>query len=391
MRTRKLLLAVLLLITVGVYVATEKEGGPADVILKTLLGKYPDLELDLNAPPPDVDRTSIAKHFSALNLHCYSEQSNLGDYVCWSDIGKFNGIPAKLVAFFFEGKNLSNIRISFNGWNHKKLLEQMKKNYGEPELTHTQGIHGESMIQWHIDTGIIAASQKLKIYDESVVLWISKGAIFRKLIGEVEKLAKKENETSQINRAKEVKREGTSAITEFNTDGYFYGSLLATRKIPAFLNSELIKWIKDNANRLSSPFMMELASRVYVTDQQEAIKWYAVFRLLSSYDTARCKDKTAAQGALQVTMLYPHLNNHVKNDAQSYVNALPLAMQWVKEQNYQGSPLWLCAHGISAFRFDENSKPLPVPVEELIYPASEWPDIWNRVMAGHEQMLRNPM
>src|SRR3989304_5066439 len=109
MRTRKLLLAVLLLITVCVYVATEKEGGPADVILKTLLGKYPDLELDLNAPPPDVDRTSIAKRFSALNLHCYSEQSNLGDYVCWSDIGKFNGTPAKLVAFFFDGKNLSNI------------------------------------------------------------------------------------------------------------------------------------------------------------------------------------------------------------------------------------------------------------------------------------------
>jgi hypothetical protein len=33
----------------------------------------------------------------------------------------------------------------------------MKQNYGEPELTHTRGIHGESMIQWHIDTGIIAA------------------------------------------------------------------------------------------------------------------------------------------------------------------------------------------------------------------------------------------
>ncbi len=391
MRTRKLLLAVLLLITVGVYVATEKEGGPADVILKTLLGKYPDLELDLNAPLPDVDRTSIAKHFSTLNLHCYSEQSNLGDYVCWSDIGKFNGIPAKLVAFFFEGKNLSNIRISFNGWNHKKLLEHMKKNYGEPELTHTRGIHGESMIQWHIDTGIIAAGQKLKIYEESVVLWISKGTIFRKLIGEVETLVKKENGTRQVNQSMEVRHEGRAAISVYNTDRSFYGSLSATRKIPSFLNSELIKWIKDNANRLPSPFMMELASRVYVTDKQEAIKWYAVFRLLSTYDAARCKDKTAAQGALQVAMLYPQLNNHVKNDAQSYVNALPLAMQWVKEQNYQGSPVWLCAHGISAFKFDENSKPVPVPVADLVYPEDDWSNIWRQVITRHVESLGNPV
>lgn len=386
MRYRKSILLILLLLVVGAYVLTEKDYGPVNVAYKTLLGKYPDLELDLNAPPPDIDKKNITKHFSALGLRCSSERSSLGNYVCWAYIGKYNGIPAKLVAFFFDGNNLRKIRISFNGWNHKKILEDLHRKYGKPELTSHRGIHGEPMIIWPMGTGIIAASERLKLYEESVILWTSNGSIFQELIRKVEQLVKNENETKQIIQHQQAKMDGGPNITEYNTDSYFYRSLAETRKIPASLNNELINWIKANANRLPSPFMMELANRVYATDKQEAIKWYATFRLFSAYDAARCKDKTAAQGILRVHMLYPQIQDHVKNDAQSYASALPIALQWTKEQNFRGSPVWLCAHAISAFRFDENIKPVPVPVEDVVYPEEDWSGIWNQVITRHEEL-----
>lgn len=64
----------------------------------------PYLEIDFKEITPDMKEADLGKQFPNLALECHEEPSNLGDRVCWDQIGWMNNLPADHVAFFLRSR-----------------------------------------------------------------------------------------------------------------------------------------------------------------------------------------------------------------------------------------------------------------------------------------------
>ena len=173
---KKLLL--LALVALGVYMAATESGNRTFTRIWASVAGKPALDLDFMALSPQIDENQLAQRFTSLKLKCHAEQSNLGDRVCTSEIRAVNDVPAQYAAFFFKDSRLSNVKLALSGRDHPRLTEKLKAQYGAWQTVGSRNdIHGNPIVGWHLDSGILAISETVPENAESTVLWISNQAL----------------------------------------------------------------------------------------------------------------------------------------------------------------------------------------------------------------------
>jgi hypothetical protein len=122
----------------------------------------------------------VLERFKTLALRCQVEPSPLGQQACWSQIGSFNGIPAKHVAFYFDGQqNLTAWKLTADASQYPALRAHFEQSFGAaapaakgaPFLTQTAGrgllaldaqapSEGETSTLWLFDPALVAGFRR---------------------------------------------------------------------------------------------------------------------------------------------------------------------------------------------------------------------------------------
>ncbi|OHC73611.1 MAG: hypothetical protein A3G18_00815 [Rhodospirillales bacterium RIFCSPLOWO2_12_FULL_58_28] len=153
-------------------------------------------------------------------------------------------------------------------------------------------------------------------------------------------------------------------------------------------NERLAEWVLANQERLNALFLTDLSGRVFLRDRVEGLKWHFVSRMWASYDAARCTDSTASQGLSVLGGFAKDVSSYVYKHrvkgAEEISSAMAAAVAWEKDHPSPASPLWICRHGMSAYRAAVDKTPLPP--EKMLYPKEEWPAIRERKQGDWAKM-----
>ncbi len=176
---KKLLLPVLLV--VGAIFAIQQIGRSypglipswyPNILLSHEARNY-DVSMDFSqtsaCPTPD----SLKKQFATLHLECADQLSGLGDHVCWSDITRFNNIPAKDIAFFFADGKFNQLRIAFPTTSHNLIVETLTDKFGAARAF-PRKIGSDDIMGWRTPSGTLATYANVPSrYKETIILWSS--------------------------------------------------------------------------------------------------------------------------------------------------------------------------------------------------------------------------
>lgn len=130
---------------------------------------YLDLDRDT-----DFTEESLKARLDHLYLSCDPQVTKLGDRVCWTHISEFNGIPARMIAFFFKKGRYNYLRVSFDREHHprvKSLLDQGYTYLGTS--TGSRKIAGQDLGMWESRGGILSTLVAAPINsDETLLTWL---------------------------------------------------------------------------------------------------------------------------------------------------------------------------------------------------------------------------
>jgi hypothetical protein len=174
--------AILLVLLAGLGIAVDyRMSIPGSSVVDRLYAK--PVVLDMDALSGD-SQLSIKQAYHYLHHTCAAEHGILGDSVCWATISEFNGIDARLIAFFFRNDRLSAVRVAFPVESHPKVLALMQKRFGpERRFGLRTDAYGNKIVGWMRPSGVIAISDSAEGEEEPFVLWTSADAILKKVLG----------------------------------------------------------------------------------------------------------------------------------------------------------------------------------------------------------------
>lgn len=174
--------AILLMLLAGLGLAVDyRMSIPGSSVVDRLYAK--PVVLDMDALTGD-SQLSIRQTYHYLHYTCAAEHGVLGDAVCWATISEFNGIDARLIAFFFRNDHLSAVRVAFPAESHPKVLSLMQKRFGpERRFGQRTDAFGNKIVGWIRPAGIIAINDSAEGDEEPFVLWTSADAILMKVLG----------------------------------------------------------------------------------------------------------------------------------------------------------------------------------------------------------------
>lgn len=103
------------------------------------------------------------------------------DYLCSGHINTaYDGIPARLVTFFFSKGELSDVRIEFPSSSYPKLLSYLTRKLGNQRRLDTLPGNnfgtdnlGGKLLVWTVPDGILVTSDSQVEGDITVLLWSS--------------------------------------------------------------------------------------------------------------------------------------------------------------------------------------------------------------------------
>lgn len=174
--------AILLMLLAGLGLAVDyRMSIPGSSVVDRLYAK--PVVLDMDALSGD-SQLSIKQTYHYLHHTCVAEHGILGDSVCWATISKFNGIDARLIAFFFRNDRLSAVRVAFPAESHPKVLSLMQKRFGpERRFGQRTDAFGNKIVGWMRPSGVIAINDSAEGDEEPFVLWTSADAILMRVLG----------------------------------------------------------------------------------------------------------------------------------------------------------------------------------------------------------------
>jgi hypothetical protein len=167
----------LILLLAGLGIAVEYQIGiPGTTVVDRLRAKPVVIDLDLLNGKDDPQKIKQSYHY--LHHICAPESGTLGDAVCWAPISKFNGIDARVIAFFFRNGELSAVRVSFPANRHTELFSSLHKRYGqEHNFGPPADNHGINIVGWIRLNGIVSTIDRAETSHETIVLWVSKSKV----------------------------------------------------------------------------------------------------------------------------------------------------------------------------------------------------------------------
>lgn len=140
--------------------------------------------LDMDSLSGRETQSEITQTYHHLHHTCTPETNPLGDHVCWATVSEFNGIDARVIAFFFREGKLSAVRVSFAAENHPAMFSLMEKKYG-PSRTFGGGTDafGNNIVGWVRPSGFVTANDRLSGDEDALLLWVSTGKVLNKVFG----------------------------------------------------------------------------------------------------------------------------------------------------------------------------------------------------------------
>jgi tetratricopeptide (TPR) repeat protein len=118
-------------------------------------------------------------------------------------------------------------------------------------------------------------------------------------------------------------------------------------------NPTIVPWLEENEAHLPPMFTFDLSRRLFADDRDSALEWFAVARLRLAYDARRCADPSVVGDGLAISMLARRLSDSVAGYAQKHPDEYLAAELRAQARNdlfeYDASPKWVCAFGLSAY------------------------------------------
>lgn len=120
-----------------------------------------------------LNESEIEEKFKQLKFNCSNENSNLGDRVCWANISRFNGVPADIIAFFFQSGKHRFIRVAADGKDHNELKSYINDNFEYVGVSpHSKEEVGQSLGVWSSNSGrLILPIDSPPLGKQSILLW----------------------------------------------------------------------------------------------------------------------------------------------------------------------------------------------------------------------------
>ncbi|MGV6827707.1 MAG: hypothetical protein ACWA5Q_12105 [bacterium] len=138
----------------------------ADLVLMTLFGK-PSLDLNLNVLDSSYNEPELRELFPDLDWHCGETQSPLGERYCGSELGAFNGLPARFASFHFHNDKLNAFQVGYRKAYHEHLLT-MLNGLGDRQHTLDKGVH-----RWRDLQGVFALPSEPLVPEDHTLIWVA--------------------------------------------------------------------------------------------------------------------------------------------------------------------------------------------------------------------------
>lgn len=131
-------------------------------------GDRADLELDVAQLAQTLKGEQVLARYKPLNLRCRVEPSPLGAQACWGEIGAFNGVPARHVAFYFDAQqNLTAWKLAAEAKQYPALRAHFEQRYGA-----AQDVAGRPFLTQAVGGGVLALERQAPGAGETTVLWL---------------------------------------------------------------------------------------------------------------------------------------------------------------------------------------------------------------------------
>lgn len=145
-----------------------------DGVLLSLSGK-PAIDFNLKAMDGQLTETELLKVFTAQDWQCIDQDSSFGHRLCASQIGTFNGLPARYLTVFFANQKASAIKLSYRAMYHDQLIQQLIQQLGQPQRDTRNVTPNQAVLRWTTDHGMVILKQQLLENDEAALLWVAGG------------------------------------------------------------------------------------------------------------------------------------------------------------------------------------------------------------------------
>ncbi|MDD2949852.1 MAG: hypothetical protein PHU29_03595 [Sulfuricurvum sp.] len=129
---------------------------------------------DLNG---EMSESDVVTRYADLKLSCGNEPSPIAERYCYSDVKKFNGMDAKLIAFFFEKDKLTTVKVDVQA-NSNDILSQYSKDYGAATDVKKQN-GSEQLVTWILSNGILVTSAE-ENNKHGMLMWVSSMKVLSK-------------------------------------------------------------------------------------------------------------------------------------------------------------------------------------------------------------------
>lgn len=166
----KLIILILLLAVLGVAVEYRLNTDGTSLVDRI---RAKPVEMDMDSLNGRETQSGIAQSYSQLNFSCRPETNQLGDHVCWAPVSSFNGIDARIIAFFFTRDRLSAVRVSFSPERQSALSSTLEERYG-PSRRFGQGTDkfGNNIVGWMRLSGFVVTNDQLSGDEDALLLWL---------------------------------------------------------------------------------------------------------------------------------------------------------------------------------------------------------------------------
>jgi hypothetical protein len=149
------------------------------------------------------------------------------------------------------------------------------------------------------------------------------------------------------------------------------------RNRPDSESPEIIANLVRDRNRLPPPYLYELARRLWGTDKNGALEWYAVGMIRARYDALRCRDTTSHQGIGYLSMVAQNVAQGIDANRAAFGEAGKRAIARPDLFDSEVAPMWICIHGIVAINSAMQKK--PYGPAEAYTPEAEWPPLQEKL------------
>lgn len=134
-----------------------------------LFGDRFPLQLDVAALAETPTGPEILSRYDKLHLRCQVEQSPLGQQACWAEIGYFNGLPARHVAFYFDGQQrLTAFKLATDAEHYQALRRQFEDRFGRA----ASAPDGAAFLTWTAGDGLLAMPTSAPAAGDASALWL---------------------------------------------------------------------------------------------------------------------------------------------------------------------------------------------------------------------------